>query len=77
MLFKAFVEANPGTHAFHREVDRLQKIEQDLLSVPKVLHLGSISLNTIPVKDSLHGFAVAWKVCYAQPLHDSAKVCIL
>ena len=74
VLFKAFSDANPGLLAFHREVERLQKIELDLVSTPDKINLGPLVLSTLPVKDSLYGFAIAWKVCYAQPLHESAKV---
>ena len=74
VLFKAFSDASPGLPAFHREVERLQKIERDLVSTPDKLELGPLVLSTIPIKDCLYGFAIAWKICYAQPIHESAKV---
>ncbi len=74
VLFEAFVEANPGLRAFQREVERLQKVEQDLVSIPDEMSLGALLLSTAPVKDCLYGFAIAWKICYAQPLHEHAKV---
>eukprot|EP00795_Rhopilema_esculentum_P017364 gene17364-8957_t len=74
VLFKAFSDASPGLPAFHREVERLQKIERDLVSTPDNLELGPLVLSTIPIKDCLYGFAIAWKICYAQPIHESAKV---
>eukprot|EP00794_Sanderia_malayensis_P000407 gene407-1042_t len=74
VLFAAFVETNPGLSAFHREVERLQAIEQDLMSVSDHINLGPLLLKTAPIKDSLFGFAVAWKICYAQSLHENAKL---
>ena len=73
-LFRAFSDGNPGIAAFHREVERLQQIQQDLVSIPDKIDLGPVFLSTVPVKDCLYGFAVAWKICYAQPIHEKAKV---
>lgn len=73
-LYQAFVESDPGTTMFKLEVERLQSIEQDVLEIPGQLTVGSVCLNTSPIKDSLHGFAVAWKMRYSTQLHEEAKV---
>lgn len=73
-LYQAFVESDPGTSAFKQEVERLQSIEQDVLGIPERLNVGSVCLNTSPIKDSLHGFAVAWKMRYSTQIHEEAKV---
>ena len=73
-LYQAFVEGDPGTSAFKGEVERLQQIEQDVLAIPDRLDVGSVSLNTAPIKDSLHGFSVAWKMRYSTQIHEDAKV---
>ena len=74
-LYQVFVDNDPGTTMFKLEVERLQNIEHDVLEIPGQLMVGSICLNTSPIKDSLHGFAVAWKMRYSTQLHEEAKVC--
>ena len=73
-LYQVFVDNDPGTTMFKLEVERLQAIEHDVLEIPDRLMVGSICLNTSPIKDSLHGFAVAWKMRYSTQLHEEAKV---
>ena len=73
-LYQSFVDSDPGTTMFKLEVERLQTIEQDVLEIPGRLTVGSVCLNTSPIKDSLHGFAVAWKMRYSSQLHEEAKV---
>ena len=74
-LYQVFVDNDPGTTMFKLEVERLQNIEHDVLEIPGQLMVGSVCLNTSPIKDSLHGFAVAWKMRYSTQLHEEAKVC--
>ena len=50
------------------------KIERKVLDIPVILPVGPICLHTNPIKDSLHGFAMAWKNQYASVLHEEAKV---
>ena len=45
-----------------------------VIAIPNVLPVGPICLHTDPVKDALHGFAMAWKSQYASLLHEDAKV---
>ena len=73
-LYQAFVDTEPSPSEFRNEVDRLQSIEKDIYAIPDLLTIGSVSLNTTPVKDSLHGLAVAWKKKYSTELHEIAKV---
>ena len=73
-LYQAFVDTDPSTAGFRGEVDRLQSIEKEIYAIPDLLTIGSVSLNTTPVKDSLHGLAVAWKMKYSTELHEIAKV---
>ena len=73
-LYQAFVESDPGTNMFKVEVESLQSIEQDVLGIPDRLNVGSVCLNTSPIKDSLHGFSIAWKTRYSSQLHEEAKV---
>lgn len=72
--YEEFIGADPGIFAIKREVERLLYIEKKVLAIPKVLPVGPICLNTDPIKDALHGFAMAWKTKYASVLHEEAKV---
>ena len=56
------------------EVEQLLKIEKKVIAIPNNLPVGPICLHTDPVKDALHGFAMAWKGQYASLLHEDAKV---
>ena len=60
--------------AIKREVERFLFIEKKVLSIPRVLPVGPICLQTDPIKDALHGFAMAWKTQFASILHEEAKV---
>ncbi len=59
---------------FPCQVERLLKIEKKVLNIPAELPIGPVILVTNPVKDALHGFAMAWKTQYASVLHEEAKV---
>lgn len=72
--FKEFITADPGMFAIKREVERFLVIEKKVLGIPKVLPVGPICLQTDPIKDALHGFAMAWKTQFASILHEEAKV---
>ena len=72
--FKEFITADPGMFAIKREVERFLFIEKKVLSIPRVLPVGPICLQTDPIKDALHGFAMAWKTQFASILHEEAKV---
>ena len=63
-----------GIAVINREVERLLNIEKKVTNIPDILPVGSICLHTHPIKDALHGFAMAWKNQYASVLHDEAKV---
>ncbi|OWF37572.1 Dynein heavy chain 5, axonemal [Mizuhopecten yessoensis] len=71
--FKEFISADPGMFAIKREVERFLYIEKKVLGIPKMLPVGPISLHTDPIKDALHGFAMAWKIKFASVLHEEAK----
>ena len=58
----------------NKEVERMLKIERKVLDIPVILPVGPVCLHTNPIKDSLHGFAMAWKNQYASVLHEEAKV---
>lgn len=69
-----FMRAGPSLVVVSREVERLLKIEKNVLAIPPTLGVGAICLHMQWVKDALHGFAMTWKNLYASVLHDEAKV---
>ena len=69
-----FLRHDPGSAAITREVQRLLNVEQKVKDIPDVLQVACICLNTGPVKNALHGFAMAWKTQYGSILHEEAKV---
>ena len=73
LIYKSFADSNPGIDSFHREVQRLQDIETDIESFHDIISLRTLCLNTTPIKDALCGFAVSWKLCYAESLRQMAK----
>lgn len=75
--FREFVHLNCETCVIVREVERLLAIENQVTMLPPVLHCGSICLITHPLKETLIGFAAAWKNLYASGLMEEAKVGLL
>ncbi|ESO89151.1 hypothetical protein LOTGIDRAFT_229063 [Lottia gigantea] len=71
--FHEFIAADPGIVAIKREVERFLSIEKKVLNIPTILPVGSVCLYTDPIKDALHGFAMAWKTKFATVLHEEAK----
>lgn len=74
--FNEFISADPGMLAIKREVERFLYVEKKVLGIPNSLPIGPICLHTDPIKDALHGFAMAWKTKFASVLHEEAKVCM-
>ncbi|XP_067674368.1 uncharacterized protein [Haliotis asinina] len=71
--FHEFISADPGMVAIKREVERFLYVEKKVLGIPNCLPIGPICLHTDPIKDALHGFAMAWKTKFASVLHEEAK----
>ncbi|XP_064629693.1 uncharacterized protein LOC135488785 isoform X2 [Lineus longissimus] len=71
--FYEFISAEPGPFILNREVDRLLRVEKQVMAIPSVLPTGPVALITDPVKNALHGFAIEWKTQYASVLHEEAK----
>ncbi|KAL4232681.1 hypothetical protein ACF0H5_007369 [Mactra antiquata] len=71
--FKEFLHNDPGMFAIKREVERYLYIEKKVLGIPRSLPVGPVCLQTDPIKDALHGFAMAWKTQFASVLHEEAK----
>lgn len=72
--YSEFIAHDPGNASIHKEVERLLQVERKVMAIPWVLPIGSICLQTGPIRDALHGFSMAWKNQYASILHEEAKV---
>ncbi|XP_035829680.1 dynein gamma chain, flagellar outer arm-like [Aplysia californica] len=71
--FSEFIDADPGVVAIKREVERYLYLEKKVLGIPAQLPVGPVNLFSDPIKDSLHGFSMAWKTKFASVLHEEAK----
>lgn len=72
--YQEFMQSEPGIGTIEREVERLLRVETQILKIPTNLVVGPIILETSPIKNALHGFSMAWKAKYAEVLHEEAKV---
>lgn len=72
-LYTLLEEEKPDLESHHVEVQRLVKIERNIQNIANQVNIGSIVLETTPIKESLSGFCLAWKMCYVQKLHHVAK----
>ena len=73
-LYKEFEEEYGELDCHHQEVKRLVEIEGKIKAIENEIRVNAIVVNTIPVKDSLIGFCVAWKLRYVQKIHQVAQV---
>ena len=73
-LYKEFEEEYGELDYHHQEVKRLVEIEGKIKTIESEIKVNAIVVNTIPVKDSLIAFCVAWKLCYVQKIHQVAQV---
>jgi len=71
--FDAFMKKNPGLEEYERELKLYLGLEQEIAAISPVFNIGSLSLQTQPMKDSLRAEAAAWKQQYARSLHSKAK----
>jgi dynein heavy chain len=72
-LFTEFMKYEPNEYEIRREIERLVKIESQILEIPDYLNIGPICLNTNSVRVSLKTFAYNWKCKYASVLHELAR----
>ncbi len=72
-LFAEFMQFEPGEATLKKEVERLTRIEKQIIEMPQYLNIGPICLNTDSVKTSLKAFSYTWKCKYASVLHEMAR----
>lgn len=76
-LYKTFEEEKPDVSIQHEELQRLLTIEGKIKAIENEMIIEGIVLDSSPIKDSLLGFCVAWKMCYVHNLHNIAEVTTL
>lgn len=67
--YDAFTRAKPTLEAFEAELRKYNALEQEIAAVPALHNIGSLSLETAPLKASLRSGAAGWKAQFAQNLH--------
>ncbi|XP_069461306.1 uncharacterized protein [Ambystoma mexicanum] len=70
---KGFLAADPGLPAIHQEVERFLHIKKQIEEFTEVFQVGCICLDFSLIKDTLIGFAGAWKYQYTTILHQQVK----
>ncbi|KAJ1151043.1 hypothetical protein NDU88_003830 [Pleurodeles waltl] len=70
---KEFLAANPELPAIHKEVERFLHIRQHIEEFTEIFQVGCICLDFSLIKETLIGFAGAWKFQYATILHQQVK----
>jgi len=73
-LYQTFEEENPEQSDHHQEMRRIIVVENKIKDVSEEIIVGCLRLNSSPIKDSLAGFCMAWKMCYVQKLHSVGQV---
>lgn len=72
-MFAEFMQFEPSEFNIKKEVERLTRIEKQIIDMPQYLNIGPICLNTDTVKTALKAFSYTWKCKYASVLHEMAK----
>eukprot|EP00884_Botryococcus_braunii_P007425 jgi/Botrbrau1/16684/Bobra.0317s0002.1 len=67
--YAAFMATHPSLEGFEAQLKKYMAIEQAAAQIAPVHNMGSLSLNTLPVKYSLKSEAASWKAQFAKNLH--------
>ena len=71
--YNHFVSTNPPLAAFDSELKKYLAIETEIDSISIFHTIGSLSLNTTPLKNALKKVAREWRTIYAKNLHAKAQ----
>jgi len=63
------MRTGPSLEAFEAELRKYNALEQEIAAIPTLHNIGSLSLETAPLKSSLRSEAASWKAQFAQNLH--------
>lgn len=67
------MRSNPTLEAFEAELKKYMAIETEVTMINGVNNIGALSLETMPLKNSLKAEAVSWKTQFAQNLHKQCS----
>ncbi|GFR42148.1 hypothetical protein Agub_g3000 [Astrephomene gubernaculifera] len=71
--YDQFMRTNPTLEAFEAELKKYMAIETEVANIHGVNNIGALSLETMPLKNSLKAEAVSWKTQFAQNLHKQCS----
>jgi dynein heavy chain len=71
--FSSFIAHDRSVEDYEAELQRYVAVEQDVARIEPVCSIGSIALDTAPLKYSLRAEAAAWKTRYTESLQVAAK----
>lgn len=71
--YERFMKTNPSLEAFEAELQKYMAIETEVTGIPGVHNIGSLSLETQPLKHSLKAEAASWKAQFAKNLHKQGS----
>jgi len=71
--YDAFMKTDPDLDAVEKELARYDDVDRRIQEVPVVHNLGPLSIETVPVKNSLRAMAGQWKAKFSQNLHEQAQ----
>ena len=71
--YQAFMETNPSLEDFESELQKYMAIQQEVDQLQSTHILGSLCLETEPLKHSLKSEAASWKARFSKNLHDKGE----
>ncbi|DBA69380.1 TPA: Dynein gamma chain, flagellar outer arm [Trebouxia sp. C0005] len=71
--YAAFMSTSPSLEDFESELKKYMAIEQEISQVAPTHNIGSLALETQPLKYSLKSEAASWKAQYAKNLHKQGS----
>ena len=73
LLFGVVADNSVAVQAFESELKKYMAIEQEISQVAPMHNIGSLALETQPLKYSLKSEAASWKAQYAKNLHKQGS----
>jgi len=71
-VYAEFMKTSPGLDAFEGELKKYMALEQEILGISAVHNIGSLSLESTPLKQALRSEAANWKAQFAKNIHKQA-----
>ena len=71
--YKQFLQSQPTLEDFENELKKYMNVEQEINSITSSYTIGSLCLQTTPLKNALKHEAEEWKSQYAKNLHQQVE----